>query len=196
MVESGGQHAHAHASRAPLCDSHRRLTRAYDTRMPQKFTVRIATQKDAALIARHRAEMFADMGQLPGDLYQALVARSVEYLREALPAGAYVGWLASPPGHDDVIAGAGVQLRRTLPHPLTRDGQPRIALGRQAIVLNVFTEKAWRRQGLAELLMAHVIDWARASAIDTLVLHASAQGKPLYHRLGFVSTTEMRYQPL
>ena len=165
--------------------------------MPETFAVRSATRNDVALIARHRAEMFADMGQLPADLYESLVARSIEYLAEAVPAGAYVGWLASPSQDPlNVVAGAGVQLRRTPPHPFTRHGAPGIAAGRQAIVLNVFTEKAWRRQGVAGLLMTHVIAWARASGVDTLVLHASAEGRALYERLGFVATSEMRYPDL
>ena len=165
--------------------------------MAETLTVRNATRDDAAAIARHRAEMFADMGQLSADLYDSLVTRTVEYLTEALPAGVYVGWLASPSADPaNVIAGAGVQLRRTLPHPLTRRGNPSVATGRQAIVLNVFTEKAWRRQGVAELLMTRVIAWARASQVDTLVLHASAEGRALYERLGFVATREMRYPDL
>jgi GNAT superfamily N-acetyltransferase len=165
--------------------------------MRERFTVRVATRDDVASIARHRAQMFADMGELPIDIYEDLVAQTTHYLDEALPAGTYVGWLATPdtdPG--TVIAGAGVQLRRTFPHPITRGGQRRLAAGRQAIVLNVYTEKAWRRRGLAELLMAHVIEWARTSDIDTLVLHASAEGRSLYERLGFIPTTEMRYRDL
>lgn len=165
--------------------------------MAKTFMVRRATLDDVAVIARHRAEMFADMGQLPADLYETLVTQSIEYLTDALPTGAYVGWLASAPGQPTtVIAGAGVQLRRTLPHPVARRGNARVATGHQAIVLNVFTEPAWRRQGVAELLMTHVIEWARASGIDTLVLHASADGRPLYERIGFVPTTEMRYADL
>jgi GNAT superfamily N-acetyltransferase len=165
--------------------------------MRERFIVRIATRHDAAVIARHRAQMFADMGELPEGGYEDLVARTLDYLEEALPAGTYLGWLAMhDTSADTVIAGAGVQLRRTLPHPLTRDGNRRIAAGRQAIVLNVYTEKPWRRRGIAELLMTHVIDWARVSSIDTLVLHASANGRALYERLGFTPTTEMRYSRL
>jgi GNAT superfamily N-acetyltransferase len=165
--------------------------------MSDPFAVRLATRDDAAIIARHRAQMFSDMGDLPEDLYDVLLERTVEYLQEALAAGAYVGWLATPAADAGrVIGGAGLQLRRTLPHPLTRSGQRRVATGRQAIVLNVYTEKPWRRQGLADLLMAHVIAWARSAEVDTLVLHASAEGRHLYERLGFIPTTEMRYPGL
>lgn len=68
-----------------------------------------------------------------------------------------------------------------------------MAEGRHAIVLNVYTEPAWRRRGLAELLMRRVLAWAREERLDRLVLHASQEGRRLYERLGFVATNEMRF---
>ena len=68
-----------------------------------------------------------------------------------------------------------------------------VRLGPEAIILNVFTERAWRRRGLARQLMEQVIAWARAHGVVRLVLHASAEGRPLYERLGFEPTNEMRY---
>lgn len=56
-----------------------------------------------------------------------------------------------------------------------------------------FTEPAWRRRELAELLMRHILEWARDQRLDRLVLHASAEGRGLYERLGFVATNEMRF---
>lgn len=162
--------------------------------MPESILIRPATCADAAVIARHRAEMFSDMGQLLPSLYPQLVDRTITYLQDSIPAGEYKGWLAAPRDREHlIVAGAGVQLRRVLPHPMARVGENRIAAGRQAIVLNVFTEKGWRRRGLAALLMQHVLQWAAASDIDTLVLHASDDGRALYERLGFVQTNEMRY---
>lgn len=138
--------------------------------------------------------MFTEMGLVPAHLRADLVSRTVDYLQRAVPTGEYVGWMASPADRPDVVvAGAGVQQRRILPHPLIVGEHRSIADGHQAIVLNVFTEPTWRRQGLAAMLMQHVIDWARSSAIETLVLHASDEGRPLYERLGFVQTSEMRY---
>jgi GNAT superfamily N-acetyltransferase len=161
--------------------------------MSDPFTIRPAVRAGAPIIARHRAEMFADMGQLPPHLYAELVAQTISYLDEALPRREYLGWLASATGQPEVVAGAGVQLRRSLPHALTNESPNRIAFSRQGIVLNVFTEKAWRRRGLAAMLMRHVLEWAARSNLDTLVLHASGEGRSLYDRLGFVPTNEMRY---
>jgi GNAT superfamily N-acetyltransferase len=61
-------------------------------------------------------------------------------------------------------------------------------------VLNVYTEPAWRRRGVAEALMRQVIRWAESERLDRLVLHASDEGRPLYQRLGFAATNEMRFQ--
>ena len=138
--------------------------------------------------------MFSEMGQLSEALYQPLIDQTIRFLEKALPSDEYLGWLAAPSGSPgQIVAGAGVQQRRVLPHPLRHARAEALAPGRQAIVLNVFTEPEWRRRGIAELLMKQVIEWARASDLDTLVLHASNDGRPLYERLGFEQTNEMRF---
>lgn len=158
--------------------------------------MRSATAVDAPIIARHRARMFEEMGQLPPEAFEPLRAVAEVYIAEAIARGEYVGWLASPadaPGL--VVAGAGVQRRRVLPHPVPAGGgRVRIAEGHHAIVLNVYTEPEWRRRGLGELLMRDVLAWARAERLDRLVLHASDAGRALYERLGFAATNEMRFE--
>ncbi len=92
-----------------------------------------------------------------------------------------------------VIAGAGVYLRRAMPHPLKRGGTTvGIAEGRLDTVLNVFTEPEWRRRGVAALLMQRIIKWSRDERLDGLTLHAADAGRTLYEKLGFVATNEMR----
>ena len=162
--------------------------------MTEEFAVRRATAGDAQIIAHHRAGMFTDMGVLPAALRDRLVADSTRYFERAIPSGEYLGWLAAPTNLPrQIVAGAGVQRRQVLPHPLSGRGDTIIAKGEQGIVLNVFTEPAWRRRGLAGLLMREVLEWAGTSGLETLVLHASGDGRPLYERLGFVATNEMRY---
>lgn len=162
--------------------------------MATDFMVRRATVADAGVITRHRVEMFKDMGVLPPQLGEVLATETVRYLEEAMPNEEYVGWLAASSGRpEEIVAGAGLQRRRVLPHPQAGPGGIGLADGRQGIVLNVFTERAFRCRGLAELLMRHVIAWAERSGLETLVLHTSDEGRRLYERLGFVPTNEMRY---
>src|SRR5437773_2201439 len=107
-----------------------------------------------------------------------------------------IGWHAHPVAlPDKIVAGAGVQLRRTLPHPVGEPGgEIAIAEGRHAMVINVFTEPDWRRRGLATFLMERLIAWARAERLDRLVLHASDEGRRVYERLGFIENNEMRFR--
>ncbi|HET8836903.1 MAG TPA: GNAT family N-acetyltransferase [Gemmatimonadales bacterium] len=157
--------------------------------------IRPATPEDAPVIARHRAGMFRDMGQVTPEAYDALLAVAEPRLRETLASGEYVAWLALAPDGDAVIGGAGAQRRLAFPHPYRfEDGTVGIGDGRHAIVLNVYTEPAWRGRGVADALMRQVIGWAKAERLDRLVLHASEQGRPLYQRLGFAASNEMRFQ--
>ena len=156
------------------------------------YTVREATVADIPLLAYHRAAMFRDMGQLASHREDALQRATAAYLQDALPRGEYLGWVAedlAPPGV--AIGGAGVQIRPILPRP--RPGRDDLELGPEAIVLNVYVESNWRRQGVAEALMRAAMDALDARGIRRIVLHASKDGRRLYERLGFVPTNEMRH---
>jgi GNAT superfamily N-acetyltransferase len=163
--------------------------------MSYAVTIRLATIADLELISWHRARMFQDMGELPPDSFDSFRVQSRDQLQHMFERENYVGWLANPenePGR--IVAGAGVQLREVPPHPqINANGKIDIVSGRQAIIQNVYTEPEWRRRGLAALLIKRIIDWTREKGIDSLVLHASDEGRGLYERLGFVLTTEMRF---
>jgi GNAT superfamily N-acetyltransferase len=163
--------------------------------MSAAFDIRLATLADLELISCHRARMFQDMGELPPELFETFRRQSRDKLDRMFERGEYIGWLISPENElERIVAGAGVQLREVPPHPLTKpNGEIAIATGRQAIIVNVFTESEWRRRGLAALLIKRIIDWSREEAVDSLVLHASDEGRALYERLGFIATSEMRF---
>ena len=163
--------------------------------MSERFTISPASLADVDAIAEHRTRMFDEMGQVPPGTFETLRTKSRTRLRDFLGRGEYVGWLALPREHPEIIAGgAGIQLREVLPHPLSRGNQWNgVADGRHAIIINVFTEPQWRHQGVALLLLERIIQWARTERLDRLLLHASEAGRPLYERLGFVGTSEMRF---
>lgn len=163
--------------------------------MADAFQLRLATSADVDLISWHRARMFQDMGELPPDLFETFRIRSRDALQQMFERENYFGWLASSENEPErIVAGAGVQLREVPPHPQPNaNAKIDIVSGRQAIIQNVFTEPDWRRRGLAALLIKRIIDWTREKGIDSLVLHASDEGRALYEWLGFVPTTEMRF---
>ena len=152
------------------------------------FTVRRADPGDIPILALHRAAMFTDMGQLSSDQRPRLTDATASYLRDAMPRGEYLAWLAETDGAP--IGGAGVQLRPILPRPLLEKDE--IEFGPEAIVLNVYVEPAFRRRGVADALMRTLLDALAARNIRRIVLHASKEGRRLYEQLGFSPTNEMR----
>ena len=156
------------------------------------YRIRRATAADAGVLARHRAEMFRDMGELPASVYDTLIDAARAYLTQAVTDGRYVGWVAElDAGSREIIGGAGLQLRELLPRPDV--ARERLVRGPQGLIVNVYTERAWRRKGVADALMRELLQWCRGNGIESVVLHASDEGRPLYERLGFRPTNEMRY---
>jgi GNAT superfamily N-acetyltransferase len=136
--------------------------------------------------------MFRDMGDINAALEEDLREAARWQIDEAMAAGEYVAWVAHPADAPQrIVAGTGVQLRRLLPRP-AGDGL-RLLVGREAIVLSMYVERAYRRRGLARRLMETILAWVPTTDIARLVLHASAEGRPLYESMGFEPTSELRY---
>ncbi len=150
------------------------------------YDIRAAKLKDAAIIAHHRAAMFRDMGELDDEAAATLEAESLAYFTELIPANKYFGWVVESFGA--VVAGGGLIVRRLLPMPESLQG------GAEAYILNVYTEPAHRRQGLARELMKVMLEWCRDNNIARVTLHASHEGRELYEGLGFVASNEMRLE--
>jgi len=161
--------------------------------MSGDVVIRRGSLADVDALAHHRAAMFRDMGALADPAFAPLVEATRQWYERAIPAGEYVAWVAHPAGRpDEIVAGAGMQFRDLIPRP-SRDGGFLVE-GRQGLIVNVYTERPWRRRGIAELLMRELLAWARDNGVESLVLHASDEGRSLYERLGFVSTNEMGYR--
>jgi GNAT superfamily N-acetyltransferase len=146
--------------------------------------IRPATLADAETIAAHRRAMFYEMGYRDDAALDAMVAAFLPWLRQRMTTGEYLAWLAVAPD-GAIAAGLGLWLMDWPPH-MIGPGAPR------GNILNVYTEPAFRRQGIARRLMNVALDWCRANGVRAVILHASEDGQKLYEELGFKSTNEMR----
>ena len=141
--------------------------------------VRPATAEDLDTVIHHRIAMFRDMGY-PDAVLTAIEQVSRPLLRDALANSDYHGVLAESDG-DGIVGGGGVLV---VPWPGT---QPQ-----RAWIQNVYVAPEFRRRGIAREIMRTLIDWCRDQGFNSVNLHASTDGRPLYEQLGFEATNEMR----
>jgi len=148
------------------------------------YRIRPAAPADLPIVLDHRRRMFEEMGYTDPAALDAMTEASTPLLSRGLTDGSYRGWIveADPGG---AVAGGGVLVLDFQAHPA--DPRPK-----RAFVVNVFTEPAHRRRGLARRIMGTIIDWGRAEGLRSLYLHASDDARPLYESLGFSATNEMR----
>jgi GNAT superfamily N-acetyltransferase len=152
--------------------------------LAEGFTVRRASVDDVATIVAHRRAMFQEMRSADADVLDDMAARFGPWVEEKIAAGEYLGWFAVAED-GSIAAGAGLWLMDWPPHVVGR-GQWR------GNILNVYTEKPFRRRGLARHLVEVAMTWCREHDVDTVVLHASDAGRPMYEEMGFRETNEMR----
>jgi len=144
--------------------------------------IREATLADVDVILRHRRCMFADMNYGDESTRAAMVVATRPFIDAGLRSGSYRGWLAEVGGR--VVAGGGIAIADFQP-------TPRSLSPKRAWIVNVYTEPASRRQGLARQVLEAILVWCRTQGLKAVFLHASDAGRPLYDSLGFKPTSEM-----
>jgi GNAT superfamily N-acetyltransferase len=152
--------------------------------LAQTFEIRPATIGDSEIIIAHRRAMFYEMGYRDPAVLDAMVMAFRPWLLRKMEDGEYLAWLAVR-ADGSVAAGLGLWLMDWPPHmvgPGSRRGN----------ILNVYTNPDSRRHGLARRLMELALEWCRVNRIRAVILHSSNEGRPLYEKLGFRPTNEMR----
>src|SRR5258706_3150877 len=145
---------------------------------------RTAAPDDCAVILHHRRSMFEDMQEGTADDLDRTIDATAPWLVQALADGSYRGWLAQDP-QGKVVAGGGILVS-------SWPAGPRDPSARRAVILNLYAEPDFRRQGLARRLMLLMIQWFKDPGFSSVGLHASDAGRHLYETLGFRPTNEMR----
>ncbi len=164
------------------------LQRSEVGKLSQDLTLRLATVGDIPVLVSHRRKMFEDMAALESEQYDraGLDAMDESYaviLRYEIPAGSTQVWVIEDAGQ--ITASGALKFTDWLPRP---DGLRRGLV----YVHSVYTEPAYRRQGLARRILTAMMDYCRDNGWPRLSLHASELGHGLYEDLGFKPTNEMR----
>ncbi|MGD0769373.1 MAG: GNAT family N-acetyltransferase [Tepidisphaeraceae bacterium] len=109
-----------------------------------------------------------------------------EYFSRTIPSEEFIGFVAVADGA--IVATSGLVFHR---HPPSN----RNPTGREAYVMNTYTDPAWRRRGIASRLLQLLIEYARQNNCGKISLHALPKGRSIYVNAGFVPIeTEMRLE--
>jgi GNAT superfamily N-acetyltransferase len=148
-----------------------------------KPIIRLATIDDLPVIIELRLAMFEAMGLHDPAILAEVAATNAAYLKLHLPDGSYRGWLVEVGGQS--VATGGLIIRQAPPsyHNLS---------GLEGYIMSVYTRPEFRHRGLAKLVMQTILDTLRVEGITRVALRASDDGRPLYEKMGFEPTTEMK----
>lgn len=144
-----------------------------------------ADTPDVPVLIDLRERMLRELGSDDPVRLAQLATGSLPWLEEAFADGRATGWLARRDG--EVIGGLVMLLSHTLP-------QYRSPNGRVASLLGLYVVPEERGAGTATQLVSAAVEHAREWGADVVLLHAANKARPLYERLGFAATKEMRLQ--
>lgn len=149
-----------------------------------RFKLSYARPDDLDLLVAHRLNMWRDIHPELGEKVHESEKATRDWIRRRLADHSLVGFIARAP--DGRVAGSGCIWIRV--------EQPRPTNPRQEFpyLLSMYTERGFRRKGVARLVVKRALKWCRDHNYERIVLHASDEGRPLYEAFGFEPTTEMR----
>ncbi len=136
--------------------------------------IRKAKLSDIDMLADNRLEFICSIRNIEDK--EEFRARTKEYLRKHLEDNSVISYIALD--NEKIVASCILCIYETLPIPSCLNGKT-------GLLLNVYTLKDYRRQGLAYSLLEKLIDEARQLGVGKIRLDYTDDGYPLYKKLGF-----------
>jgi GNAT superfamily N-acetyltransferase len=148
------------------------------------FKVSFAAASDLDLLVRHRVGMWIAIRPELAAQAREMSVLTRDWIKKMLSEGRLIGFIVKT--ESDQVAGSGCIWLREQP--------PRFSDSRleAPYLMSMYTEEAFRRKGVASLIVQKAIEWSKTHGYSTITLNASEEGIPLYERFGFKMTTEMR----
>ena len=152
------------------------------------LTYKRASLDDLELLTETRIEVLRAANGLPEDTDMDEVReRTRRYYQRALPDGTHTAFLALD---GDRLAGTGgVSFFQVMPTYHNPSGQ-------KAYIMNMYTRPEYRRTGVASRTLDLLVRDARRRGVKAISLEATAMGRPLYEKYGFVRMNDEMELPL
>jgi len=150
-----------------------------------KISLRRASMTDIETMVEYRITFLKEAQAIPSPEMESFLKQSLKrYFNRSLKDGSFVSWIAEYENRS--IGFRGMVIRE-------QPGNFEVPEGKTGYILNMFTVKEYRKNGIGSLLFQKLIDEAKQKELDKIELHATNDGEPIYRQFGF---TEPHYKAL
>lgn len=136
--------------------------------------IRKAGFSDIDMLTDNRLEFVCSISNVENK--EEFRCQTREYLQKHIEDGSLISYIALD--GSKIVSSCILCIYHTLPIPSCINGK-------SGLLLNVYTNKNYRRQGLAFKLITRLIEEARSMNVGKIQLDYTDEGYPLYKKLGF-----------
>lgn len=137
-----------------------------------------ALTDDLELLTETRIEVLLAANGLPEGTDMDRVRKETRrYYERALPDGSHVAYLVLDEGR--FVGAGGVSFFQVMPTYHNPSGE-------KAYLMNIYTRPEYRRRGIAYRTLDLLVREAGSRGVTAVSLEATAMGRPLYEKYGFV----------
>lgn len=150
------------------------------------LNIQEATCGDIEQLAIHHRKMFEEIWEDKSQKLEAAEANKIEKayfekLEKQIPVGSCKDWVVK--NGDQIIASGAISIVSYVPVP--QDTNQNIAY-----LHSMYTEKKFRGRKFAQQIIERAIQYCQKNGIIRVILNSSDTGKPIYEKLGFVSSSD------
>ncbi len=142
-----------------------------------KITLRKAVRGEIDAIINNRITFLKESQGCHSDEMEVNLRKSLKpYFDKAYKSDTFVFWIAEY--EDKPVGFSGMVIRE-------QPGNFEIPNGRTGYILNMFTLKEYRKNGIGAMLFRKLLEEGKQRNLDKIELHATHDGEPLYRKFGF-----------
>lgn len=146
------------------------------------LTYKKATIQDIDILTETRIIVLRAANQLSDDTDMSEIKKqSYDYYKKALCDGTHIAYLIFD--EDRFVGAGGVSFFQVMPTYHNPSGK-------KAYIMNMYTNPEYRRKGIAYQTLDILVKDTKSMGITAISLEATAIGRPLYEKYGFIKMND------